>query len=313
MPLYLLLGLLATSASAREDSVVLVTGGVNSGGLYMSHVEVLGGSCPVADLPLPLNGHATVLTADGLVLTCGGMYEYDLYEYEYNLSCFVLDPDTNTWLLHSTLDSPRHVSATVSLPSGIFLLAHNTHENDETSSYLATGSTQWVPGPPLKRPTENPCAVSISASKFLLIGGLPDTHAVEEYDTITRAWTSWPELTVGRYGHSCSVIGDTVIIAGGASEETFQTLLSTTILDISSRSQRPGGNLDAARIYFAIVNHEDKLLATGLGQDNQGGHTQEWHSTEEVWTPREDLDMTRVRLWFGAVSAPRSAVCTANQ
>ena len=62
-----------------------------------------------------------------------------------------------------------------------------------------------------------------------------------------------------------------MLIAGSVSKETFQTLLSTTILDISSRSQRPGDDLDMARIYFHIVNHKDKLLATGeLGPDNQG-------------------------------------------
>ena len=60
-----------------------------------------------------------------------------------------------------------------------------------------------------------------------------------------------------------------MLIAGSASKETFQALLSTTILDISSR--RPGDDLDVARIYFHIVNHKDKLLATGeLGPDNQG-------------------------------------------
>ena len=88
MPIYLLLGLLATpatsatSAGTREDYVVLVTDGGNSEGLDMSHVKVLGGSCPVTDLPLPLEG----LTVDVLVLTCGGLYNL----WEYNLSCFVL-------------------------------------------------------------------------------------------------------------------------------------------------------------------------------------------------------------------------------
>ena len=181
------------------------------------------------------------------------------------LVLFCPGQDTNTTTLLTPPPRLRYCLATF----GHFPSCHNTRDNDKTSSYLTTGSTQWVPGPPLNRPTENPCAVSISASKILLIGSLPDTHGVEEYDTITRAWTSLADLTVWRYSHSCSIIGDTVLIAGSASKETFQALLSTTILDISSR--RPGDDLDVARIYFHIVNHKDKLLATGeLGPDNQG-------------------------------------------
>ena len=315
MPLYLLLGLLTTSA-AREDSVVLITGGYSGfpdhndygDGLLLSSVETLGDSCPVPSLPLVLTGHATVLTQDGLVLTCGGLDG----EEEYNLSCFVLDPATATWLPHSTLDSPRTFSPTVSPPSGVFLLGDD-YEFSESSSFLATGSTRWVPGPPLLSPKEDACAISISATQFLVIGGYPDTRKVEEYDTTTGEWTSWPELTAGRSYHSCSLIGDTVVIAGGTSDN--EPILSTTLLDISSQRQRPGGDMTSARAYFQIVNHEDKLLAIGgQEQDFTGLKTvEEWNPTEEVWTPRGDLDMTIFRAGFGAVSAPRSAVCAANQ
>ena len=80
MPILLLLGLVATAVSTRQDdSVILLTGGWADAtyddydaGLVLSSTEVLGGSCPVPFLPLPLSGHSTLLTADGLILTCGG-------------------------------------------------------------------------------------------------------------------------------------------------------------------------------------------------------------------------------------------------
>ena len=85
MPILLLLGLLATAASTKQDSsVILLTGGWadatydydNDVGLVLSSTEVLGDSCQVPSLPLPLHGHTTFLTADSLILTCGGRDVY---------------------------------------------------------------------------------------------------------------------------------------------------------------------------------------------------------------------------------------------
>ena len=138
-----------------------------------------------------------------------------------------------------------------------------------------------------------------------MICGYRPGSQVEEYDTTTGEWTSWPELTVGRNGHSCSVIGDTVVIAGGA-DDNDNVLESTTLLDISSRTQRPGGNMASARVGLKTVNHEGKLLAIGgITQDLTVLKTvEEWDPTEEVWTPREDLDITIPRTLRSCVRSP---------
>ena len=96
MPILLLLGLLASAASTRQDnSVILLTGGWadstedydDDEGLVLSSTEVLGNSCPVPSLPLPLIGHTMVLTSDGLILICGGVDG----DFSDNLDCFTLD------------------------------------------------------------------------------------------------------------------------------------------------------------------------------------------------------------------------------
>ena len=71
----------------------------------------------------------------------------------------------------------------------------------------------------------------------------------------------------------------------------------------------------SARVGLKTVNHEGKLLAIGgITQDLTVLKTvEEWDPAEEVWTPREDLNMTTARNSFGAISAPRSAVCAVNQ
>ena len=321
MPILLLLGLLATAASTRqEDSVILLTGGCvdatydnrNYTGLFLSSTEVLSNSCPVPSLPLPLLGHATVLTADGLILTCGG--EED--GFNDNIFCFVLDTRTDTWLYHSNLHRPRGLFSYVSLPLGVYLLGGEGEREETSSSFLPTGSTQWQDGPTLRNGVFGSCAFPISDSSFLVIGGAPDPKQVEEFDTLTNSWSSWPPLQPGRFFHSCARAGDNIVIVGGVDSDDH-VVSSTTILNIKDKSQRPGGNMSMARDIFQMLSHEDKVFA--IGGDKRldfGDYTgpglnlvEEWNETTEDWEVREDLRMETNRLLFGAVSAPKSKVC----
>ena len=98
-------------------------------------------------------------------------------------------------------------------------------------------------------------------------------------------------------------------------------LASTTILSIEDKSQKPGGDLSLARSAFRMVSHEEKLLAIGGGQGLDSGDfpgpvldsVEEWNETTEEWTARDDLRMDTNRLLFGAVVAPRSALCAPIQ
>ena len=110
------------------------------------------------------------------------------------------------------------------------------------------------------------------------------------------------------------MVGNTVVIAGGVGDNN-RILSSTTLLNISSQSQKPGGNMSSARFGFQLLKREDQLLAIGGERQDLPvlNIVKEWDPTLEVWTTSEDLNMTKPRLWFGAVSGPRSAVCAANQ
>ena len=286
-----------TSSHSNETrrEIILITGG-NDGSTWNSgahaEVETLGGPCHelIPDLSYPRRAHLTLTTADQPVLTCGGDADY---------SCLALTRDSDywTWSPHSQLDSIRWYSASVTLPSGVFILGgYNT---ETTSSFLATGRDHWTPGPEIPQGgSDSGCAVKISDTKFLLIGGEPNYEHVMEYDVDTRAWTQWPRLSSppgGRRRHQCAVLGDDVIIVGGQDqyhEDPPEDLASTAILHIPSKSFRHGGAMSTRRSSLGLGIINGKLLAFG-GYNRYLGYyyldsIEEWNSTTETWSLREE-------------------------
>ena len=137
-------------------------------------------------------GHVTTVTSDGLILTCGGQNYF---------SCLALDRSDSTWRNHSSLDSLRHYSSHAVLPSGLYILGGFY---SSSSSFLPTGATTWEAGPSLPGMTFDSCAVAISETKFLLIGGWLETTRVSEYNSETGSWETWPSLVQARAGHACA-------------------------------------------------------------------------------------------------------------
>ena len=296
-PLLLLLpvGLLA-------EEVVLITGGYN-GSNYLSTNEVLGSpSCQVPNFPggvfsSPHYGHSTALTSSGLLLTCGGILQ--------PRTCLVLDPITGTWEKHSTLDQSRISSTPLNLPQGLFLIGDDLYD-ETTSSFLANGATEWVAGPKIPGTgATGACAVPTSETSFLVAGGRGSPSQVVEYNTDSDTWTQWPDLVQPRKLLFCAKVGEELLIAGGEVDT------STTIMDLVTGEQRPGGDMTTARgDYFRMVVVNDKVLAVG-GDDGKDYLTsvEEWLPGMEEWVAREDMEMETARYSFGAAAVPNDLVC----
>jgi len=159
--------------------------------------------------------------------------------------------------------------------------------------------------------TFDSCAVAISDTKFLLIGGWLETTQVSEYDSETGSWETWPSLVQARAGHACARLGKTVIITGGHKDNTKAHLASTSLIDIDSKEERVGGQMLRGRTYhrMALLGRHVMVFG-GLGEQDLGGRDVEaWFEEEQEWRLREDFRMTGPRLGFGAVSLPRSELC----
>ena len=182
-----------------------------------------------------------------------------------------------------------------------------------TSSFLPNRYTEWESGPTLPSPGNyDACAVAVSDTAFLLIGGYPTTRQVVEYDTTSLAWTQWPELEEERYGHACARLGDNIIIAGGSYASWPKT--ETTILDINSRRQRVGGPMAVGREGFSLARlggGAGGLLALG-GNMHAGGldSIEMWDESTEQWRTTDLVDkLDQPRGGFSALSIPLGEVC----
>jgi len=293
--------LLATAVLAEEG--ILLTGGWNAVGGARSECSLMGWGCPVPPLPMEISDHITGVTDDGTFITCGG----EASDGEDNFECVALDLESQTWVHHSTLDRPRILSSSLTIPGvGLFIIG-GFKEN--STLLLPTGTTEWVDGPVIPgNGNYGSCSVAISDTKFLVIGGSENYNQVTEYDTNTGQWTQWPELHQPRWGHACTKLGDQIIIAGGSIN--FGILSSTSILDITTKEQRKAGNLAIEKAWFGMQVLDGKVFAFG-GQSARKevyNTIEQWDESFEEWVLIEDgLDVPNKA--FGHVLATVSDFC----
>ena len=148
------------------------------------------------------------------------------------------------------------------------------------------------------------CVLPTSDTSFLVVGGRSVPDQVVEYDTLTDTWSQWPELERPRHLLSCARLGD-VLVIGGGEEDT-----STTLLDLVTKEQRPGGQMTTSRgDYFRMVNFGGRVLAVG-GDDGESylDSVEEWLGEGEGWRLAQDRLQT-ARYAFSALVAPREMVC----
>ena len=102
-------------AEAFDPLIVLLAGGWNGNALTsVEMIPVLSPPCHVQDLPTANDGSTLVLTAQNLLLNCGG--------FNTPQSCLSLDVSVGgVWSHHSDLTNGRYVAVGVSLPSGTYL------------------------------------------------------------------------------------------------------------------------------------------------------------------------------------------------
>jgi hypothetical protein len=296
---------------------------------------VIGGDCSVADLPAQIIDHVSATTPgpDSKVLVCGGR---DGDGFLSSCLTYSLGPPA-AWVTHSGFSVPRAGPAAVTLESGVYVLGGFNGSYDNTDNYnglsssefLAAGSSVWKAGPALPyggQGVADSCAIAISNTQFLLIGGLrydgstvlDISSSVHEFNSMTSLWTEWPSLSSSRKGHACGKLGGKVVVAGGWGDDGGKT---TEVIDIASRESRAGGDMATPRAYFSMVEvgYEGNSILLTFGSTANGDDTvqdealqqeslmQEWDNSQEVWLPRPAV-MSR-RFNFAAVTEEAGLLC----
>jgi len=213
-------GALLLDEREEDEEVLIVTGGFSSQGA-LSSVEVVGNktSCPSPPpLPHSRTGHVNLFNVnnDGLLLTCGGSLLGAFPAFD----CLQLDQATRSWRPHSLLNEQRIHASVVQLKRGALLMGGWGTPN--TSSILkdnlvpGSGRLHWQKGPDLiGQGALYSCAVSIGEDGALLVGGILEPRQMVEYRD--GHWSHWPSLVQDRWGHSCAVVENTLVVVGGFS------------------------------------------------------------------------------------------------
>ena len=292
----------------------MLTGGVDEDWVYLSSSVLYPGGCSVPSMESSRDAHVTFLTQESppRITICGG------YSGGSTKDCLVLR--NGGWIGEELDDMPdkRYQSASARLDAGVFILGGS---NAHTSSLLLrANSNSWVEGPQLPvAMRDGPCAAPISAHSFLIVY---ETH-VYEFDTrvggptSSSGWkdkTTWPQLQVSRIlGPGCAVVGNKFIVAGGRDAVKFgESLKSTEIIDLRTRSITAGGGMEKPREFFHLLSISGTLYALG-GEyyDEEDDHyladVEEFVEETGSWRPAESLPGERTQ--FGAVAVNKDLVC----
>jgi len=297
----ILLSMCISNLYAQETA--LLVGGYNAAEDARDTAELLNSACSIPSLLVSEGtgrsgraGNVVFFTGDNLILTCGGSSE----NATDDLSC-------QSW-------------SSCCSDYGSYILGGFNHN---TSSFLPTGSSEWIEGPTLSGDDNVVtfsfvCGVVISHSRLMVIGGVFGDFVgtrVQTYDADTDEMENWPALAVLRWGHACAKIGDKVIIAGGL-DQFFTISTSTTVLDLVTRESSEAGDMLVQRAFFGMANIDGSIFlfggrGIGMRKFDSKGSLEVWNEEEEMWYPTDE-SMPTVMNGFGMLIVNVTDVCLSN-
>ena len=227
-------GTAASMATARQSHTttllpsgkVLVAGGQNSGGGYVTSAELYdpatGAWSTAGNLSTARGFHTATLLPSGKVLVAGGYGSTG-----FLASAELYDPatgSTGTWSSAGNLTTARDQHTATLLPSGKVLVVGgygNTGKISGAELYdPATGSTgTWGSAGNLSAARYIHAATLLPSGKVLVAGGGGNGGALtsaELYDPASSSWTTTGSLGAARYNHTATLLpSGKVLVTGG--------------------------------------------------------------------------------------------------
>ena len=174
---------------------------------------------------------------EGRPLVCGGDHIKSCSEYSF---------DSKTWNLTTfSMNEKRQSAEAVVLPNGTFLvLGGRLGDNSLTTTELLIDNDRFEYGVDLPGHFERFCAVMVDESTVLIAGGYYLKEQAHLLEVHTGIWTRTGDLTTGRYGHSCGLVGETVVAVSGYTVSTttypYGPTESIDILSLATLTWSPG-------------------------------------------------------------------------
>jgi hypothetical protein len=244
-----------------------------------------------------------VRTKNGLVMISGN-------ENNYNgcTSTEIYDYANNSVRKGPDMKVARWEHASVTLPNGDITIfgGYNSKMNPKQLSsceVFNVKSNSFSEIGNMINNRERPAAVLLPTGVVLLIGGANDfmyLSSCEFYDPLSKTFSrSKAQITIGRIGHTASLLPDgRVLVCGGS--DGYANLL-TEIYDPSADSFSAGPLLTVKRYYHAATTLEDgKILLTGGRPFGSSDCTEIYDPTTKSFTTGPDMVVAR-RCHFSAL------------
>merc|ERR1719348_1622881 len=182
----------------------------------------------------------------GEILTCGGGSFTD-----EQMACLSLDR-VGAWKNHSTLSDVRYGHSSLVIQDSIALLGgYEPHARTSTELYNNSGTEGWIQQSYLKEELYNGCAVLVTDTQFMTIGGDKAEKKVVRYEATSGAIHEEDDLNIGRTGHGCLTIREKgregVLVVGGYDEENKERLTSSEFFDFRTHSWSEVAHLGVAK------------------------------------------------------------------
>lgn len=205
------------TATVHGDRIV-VAGGIDGSISVVNEVWALDGSTWTALPSLPAPRHHGMLVSLGEQLYyLGGMADL---RFEPLDTVFVLQDGASAWEVSPPLPRPSAAAVAVALGAEIVIVGGQSDRGLEarpTAFDPVTGTAR--DGAPHPEPREH-VAGALVEGELWLIGGRDfeparSTARVDVYDPTADAWRSEALLTEVRSGHSATLLGTEIVVAGG--------------------------------------------------------------------------------------------------
>ena len=132
------------------------------------------------------------------------------------------------------------------------------------------------------------------------------------FNTITNIFSRFGSLQQGRYHHSCALLNNLILVAGGYSGGYIS---STEVIPLANGISRYGGNLNTVRHEFGLATiggHYKKAISFGgYGSGGSGGRlstVEEWDEDTEEWK-LAPYSLEEGKGDFASLAVPPQMVC----
>lgn len=279
---------------------LLIAGGNGSGTLSNAEVVNLAGDGKVcsapADLPFQIEEMASLLTAQGEPLSCGG---YMGATGEKTDACFRYVAGNDEWVTYeASLIDPRRGIISVEVSPNKYWILGEFGSGSTTTEIYEDG--QFTQGPDVPEAVSFPCAVRIT-DDLTFLGGTDTTNAYV-FDWRSMEFTLYPDvLTNPARGSICGLTTDpggaqSIVIGGGGVYRFW-----TEIIDLQTMTTRRGPVVPDVG-YGDSVPFRNTFLVVGGGENDRRNTILEFDVVNEVFVERpEHLAMGRLDAYVAFV------------